>query len=101
MPTRPLAFCPRCNGKHHGRCPDAPRKQTRRFYSMYRWQQVRKLKRSITPLCERCEAQGKVIIGDLVHHIIPLEDGGSPLDLDNLETLCTTCHNREHHAASA
>jgi 5-methylcytosine-specific restriction endonuclease McrA len=32
-----------------------------------------------------------------VHHIIALRDDPSrAFDLDNLETICLECHNREH-----
>ena len=42
----------------------------------------------------RCQACGKA--GRLeVDHILPLVDGGQPYDLDNLQTLCRSCHVRK------
>lgn len=39
----------------------------------------------------RCRACGKA--GRLqVDHILRLEDGGEPYDLDNLQSLCIGCH---------
>ena len=32
----------------------------------------------------------------VVHHVVHLEHGGAPLDLDNLVTACGPCH-RTHH----
>lgn len=33
----------------------------------------------------------------MVHHIIPLlDDWSKGLDMDNLESLCHACHNKEH-----
>jgi 5-methylcytosine-specific restriction endonuclease McrA len=29
-----------------------------------------------------------------VHHIVGINQGGEPYDLDNLESLCTPCHSR-------
>lgn len=48
-------------------------------------------------LCERCKGLGKI-----VHHKIYLtpdniNDPNISLNFDNLELLCRTCHNREHH----
>ena len=34
---------------------------------------------------------------ELVHHMIPLEERPDlALDLDNLRSLCSECHNRRH-----
>jgi hypothetical protein len=30
-----------------------------------------------------------------VDHIVPLQDGGAPFDLSNLQSLCRPCHNRK------
>lgn len=51
-------------------------------------------------LCERCSGPGKI-----VHHKIWLtpdniNDPDISLDWNNLELLCQTCHNREHHSVS-
>lgn len=32
-----------------------------------------------------------------VHHITPLSEGGEKYDMDNLVTLCQTCHLRAYH----
>ncbi len=32
----------------------------------------------------------------LVHHVVPIADGGEALDPDNLRTYCGHCHDREH-----
>ena len=42
--------------------------------------------------CQRCGRAGILE----VHHLVALEDGGSALDLANLETLCQKCHI-DHH----
>lgn len=49
-------------------------------------------------LCERCGQPGKI-----VHHKIYLtpeniDDPDVTLNWDNLELLCQTCHNAEHHS---
>jgi len=50
--------------------------------------------------CEQC---GQTIhfgdkTGAVIHHIIPLEKGGSD-DIDNLMLLCRACHNKIHDIA--
>ena len=30
------------------------------------------------------------------HHVLTLEDGGPPYDVDNVATLCRGCHIDEH-----
>lgn len=68
------------------------------FYKSKAWRQCRDaFFVSRHGLCERCGAGGKV-----VHHkkyLTPenIHDPDVTLDWDNLELLCQTCHNREHH----
>ncbi|MEK4273119.1 HNH endonuclease signature motif containing protein [Paenibacillus sp. FSL R7-0026] len=39
----------------------------------------------------------KITTANTVHHIKPLEDYPElALDEDNLESICPTCHNKEH-----
>lgn len=47
--------------------------------------------------CQLCHAQGGQA-GDTelhAHHVTPISEGGSH-DLDNLTTLCKSCHNDQH-----
>ena len=43
--------------------------------------------------CERCRRRGNLEL----HHIVPLADGGSLIDRNNVEVLCRSCHLAEHH----
>lgn len=60
------------------------------------WEKVRKAYLAKHPLCEACEAEGRVMPAVLVHHKKPIADGGDRLNEDNLMSLCTTCHERIH-----
>ncbi|HCS17676.1 MAG TPA: HNH endonuclease [Erythrobacter sp.] len=44
--------------------------------------------------CAECLRNDKLSIARQVDHIIPLHKGGTD-DLDNLEGLCLTCHERK------
>lgn len=77
----------------------APIKELKKFYQTKAWRNTRKafveLKRGI---CNKC---GKA--GWEVHHIKPLtinnyKDPEIALNFDNLELLCTSCHNAERSA---
>lgn len=48
-------------------------------------------------LCQECKKYGKRVDGDVVHHIIPIEEAPELAFVDdNLITICKTCHNRLH-----
>ena len=68
--------------------------QRRDYNKQYdrRWQKIRDLYISKHPLCERCEAAGRLVPAEEVHHITPLSDGGDHRD-SNLQALCKSCHS--------
>lgn len=74
-------------------------KDLTKFYQSSQWRKMRSqaLVRD-NYLCQRCLSKG--IVNDkrlIVHHKRELrDDWGGRLNLDNLETVCTSCHNRLH-----
>ena len=68
---------------------------SRTFYRTPRWIETRKRKLQISPFCEECYKRGTVVTGKIVDHIIPIKDGGEPYDMNNLQTLCWSCHSRK------
>ena len=67
------------------------------FYSTPAWRNLRKLKLHENPLCERCQAEGRVTVATIVHHKEYIRDGGDKLPLlEQLESLCHSHHSREH-----
>ena len=60
------------------------------------WQRVRKIYLRKHPLCEECIKNDKIVPAVLVHHIIPIQDGGDRLDENNLKALCDKCHENIH-----
>ena len=62
-------------------------------YNTQRWQKLRRRKLRQQPLCERCEAQGKLTPAQDVDHIKPISNGGEAFPaLDGLAALCHSCH---------
>lgn len=74
-------------------------KKYRDFYHSKEWERVRQ--RALVRdkgLCQHCIKENKITMADMVHHIIPIKDDWSKrLDLDNLVSLCHTCHNKILH----
>lgn len=74
-----------------------------RLISTARWRDLRRQKLTARPLCERCEAEGRLNFATEVHHITPVETGLSLRDKEalmfsysNLQSLCHECHVRTH-----
>jgi 5-methylcytosine-specific restriction protein A len=82
---------------HRGPAPGVRHKPTRqeRGYGTV-WQRTRRVKLAQSPLCEDCDAGGLVMPATEVDHI----DGQGPNgarghDLDNLRSLCKSCHSKK------
>ena len=54
-----------------------------------RWRKVRTMQLGNEPMCADCPG-----LATEVHHVVPLSQGGSRLDLANLMSLCKSCHSR-------
>lgn len=108
MATRTRRFCghPGCRALTAERyCPaHAPlhaQREDRRGSAQERgydadWQRARGRYLLLHPLCERHEAKGGVVPATMVHHIIPIEQGGARLDPENMMALCRDCHEGIH-----
>lgn len=73
-------------------------KEARSFYKSKAWAKCRVLAlQRDNHLCQECFRNKKINNADLVHHIKELRDYPDlALDIDNLESLCNSCHNKEH-----
>ena len=59
------------------------------------WQKIRARYIAAHPLCEKCAEAGRYVKAALVHHVLPLADGGTN-DAENLMSLCVACHEKMH-----
>jgi 5-methylcytosine-specific restriction endonuclease McrA len=70
-----------------------------------KWRELRLKKLQSQPLCEKCLEADKTTAACEVHHIIPVESAhnetqmkGLMFDMNNLMSLCHTCHADIHKA---
>lgn len=70
--------------------------ETRRIRRTAQWKYIRRL------VLQRdgyiCQEEGtEPHWGDQVDHILPVDEGGAPFDMKNLQTLCQIHHSRKTH----
>ncbi|ARE87386.1 HNH endonuclease [Clostridium formicaceticum] len=46
-------------------------------------------------LCQDC-LDSRITYATMVHHITPIVEGGEPYDVNNLVSLCDSCHGDRH-----
>jgi 5-methylcytosine-specific restriction enzyme A len=65
------------------------------FYNSREWRMLRNHKIKLNPLCQVCEKEDRITTADEVHHIIAINDDYSKrLLLDNLMSVCYSCHGK-------
>ena len=112
MPSLPLKMCtkPGCPTltAGGGRCPVHASK-ARRIYDQQRatpdkrgydfhWYKVRRIKITINPLCQMCQADNRYVKADIVHHIQTIEEHPElRLTLTNLLSVCNYHHSEIHN----
>ena len=60
------------------------------FYRSSGWKAKRKSFLDEHPFCVMCGRPASI-----VDHVVPIRQGGEPLDDDNLQSLCWSCHSRK------
>jgi 5-methylcytosine-specific restriction protein A len=66
------------------------------FYTTAPWRALRARKLQISPYCECPDCVGKKVPADMVDHIIPIEQGGAALDINNTQSMRNhPCHDRK------
>ena len=105
MPKKPKRPCsyPGCPNLCDGLYCDEHRITARREYDRRErspdvnrtygrsWRRIREQYAAAHPLCEMCLKENKLTPVEEVHHIIPINRGGTH-SFDNLMSLCHSCH---------
>ena len=71
-----------------------------KFYQSMPWRRLRKSYIDSHPLCVECEKNGRTVPAKIVDHITPINQGGAALATNNLQSLCSICHNRKSASES-
>ncbi|MEB8101044.1 HNH endonuclease [Staphylococcus xylosus] len=68
------------------------------FYHSKAWKVLREIALDRdNNLCQLCLKEGNITDANVVHHIIYVDDDFSKaLNLDNLMSVCYSCHNKIH-----
>ena len=107
MPRNPMKPCkhPGCPKLTDGLYCEEHKDKYRRNYEKYernprtaerygyQWKKIRRSYVKAHPFCEMCLLEQRVTPVEEVHHIYPLDHGGSN-DAMNLMSLCKPCHSR-------
>ena len=88
-PQRPWVTQSSRDNSSKGRSPHVYDKR----YKSKNWRVLREQILMESPLCLNCKDMGRVTPARVVDHIIPVRDGGSFYDPNNLQPLCDRCHN--------
>jgi len=81
--------CVKCNSLNNRVYDKTYRdKESSKFYHSRNWKQVRDIQLKSSPLCVECGMPAKI-----VDHIVEIRDGGEKLSLENLQSMCISCHN--------
>ena len=63
------------------------------FYHSTTWRKLRKVYIKNHTICELCKTVNVIKKATVIDHIQPIRLGGAKLAWDNLQALCTSCHN--------
>jgi 5-methylcytosine-specific restriction protein A len=95
MPYKPIGPCRvrGCPGRatHHGYCVDHAGQAVRGTSSQRGYGAAWQAHLQAEPYCRICYAHGQLTQAAVVHHIIPLNQGGTSESV-NLASLCHSCH---------
>jgi len=90
--------CPQCRSKNEKIYNENKRdNKTNKIYQSKRWKDLR-IKALIRDnfCCVECKTPITIKPRDhVVDHIIEIKDGGKAFDLNNLQSLCMSCHNKK------
>lgn len=78
-------------------------KEYRRLIHTAKWLKLRREILTAHPVCQRCEAEGRLTPSTEVHHIKPVEGAFTKAEREqrmydphNVKALCHDCHVRTH-----
>lgn len=71
------------------------RRDKLKFYDTPFWKRTRNRILKAEPLCRSCKKHDVITAAVLVDHIIPIEQGGAAYSFENLQPMCSLCHQKK------
>lgn len=94
---RGTQYCAKHQAKVYAEYDKRERTPERKARYSGSWEVVRKRYLREHPYCEICYSQGAMVPATLVHHVLPLAEGGKN-EPANFQSLCKSCHSALHAA---
>ena len=88
--TIPRPWIPKSKKRSEGTWQSS---DTNAVYHTSRWRRLRALQLQSFPICIECKRKAIIKQATVVDHIVRIKDGGESFDMNNLQSLCTSCHN--------
>lgn len=96
MPVRPKAKARPWMAKEKSK-PFQRNNPNTDFYNSRAWRKVSKTYLQGHPFCEceQCKMLPMPLPSEVTDHIIPINQGGDPWDVNNFQAMNSRCHNRK------
>ena len=70
-------------------------KSNTHIYNSRQWRKLRQMILHKQPICVMCQQKKRYKTANTIDHILPINKGGAVWSIDNLQALCTSCHNKK------
>ena len=70
-------------------------KSNSHLYKTRQWRKLREMVLHKQPICVMCEQKKIYTTANTIDHILPINKGGAVWSMDNLQALCSSCHNKK------
>ena len=65
------------------------------IYKSRQWRKLRQIVLHKHPICVMCEQKNRYTTANTIDHILPINKGGAVWSINNLQALCSSCHNKK------
>ena len=70
-------------------------KSNSKIYTSRQWRKLRQYVLHRQPICVHCVQKNRYTTANTIDHILPINKGGAIWDIENLQALCSSCHNKK------
>lgn len=70
-------------------------KSNSHIYNSRQWRKLRQMVLHKQPICVMCEQKNRYTTANTIDHIQSINKGGAIWSMNNLQALCSSCHNKK------